>query len=275
VSEHHDEHLDLCAGLALGNLDVADRERLEAHLAGGCPKCEAALAEYTTAVTYFAAAAPAVEPPPALRDRVLQAARQSLAPEAPRVRPIPIDAGRDTRSSGWLWGRVAAAACLALALWGWRDASRLRSELRATQTQIAALESQRADLEERLAAEKRWVSVVSAADARVAALAPTPDGDPAVRARAIVDPHANRAVVAFSNLHVPSGRDYQLWAIRDGKPRSLGLVHADAAGNAVLQLELPDAAAVQAIAVSLEPTGGAPTADAPTGPVVLVGAMGG
>jgi len=52
-------------------------------------------------------------------------------------------------------------------------------------------------------------------------------------------------------------------------------VHADPSGDAVLQLELPEAAAVQAIAVSLEPTGGAPTPDAPTGPVVLVGAIGG
>jgi len=164
---------------------------------------------------------------------------------------------------------------LALALWSWRGATRLRSELQTQQVQIAALERSRADLEERLAAEKRWVSVAAAADARVAALAPTPDGDPAVRARAIVDLGSNRVIVAFSNLHVPTGRDYQLWAIRDGKPHSLGLVRADAAGDALLQLELQDSAGVQALAVSLEPTGGAPTPDAPTGPVVMVGAIGG
>ena len=45
MSEHLEEHLDLCAGYALGSLDAPDRIRLEAHLADGCPACEAALAE--------------------------------------------------------------------------------------------------------------------------------------------------------------------------------------------------------------------------------------
>jgi anti-sigma-K factor RskA len=83
-------------------------------------------------------------------------------------------------------------------------------------------------------------------------------------------------VVVLEHSTPPAGRDYELWMIRDGKPRSLGVVRPDEHGDAVVRLEdVGDAATLAAFALSLEPTGGAPTDDAPTGPVVAVGALGG
>jgi anti-sigma-K factor RskA len=273
VEAHRDEHLDLCAAYALGSLDAEDRLRLEQHLAAGCDACESALQEMSGAVTVLAASAPAVEPPPALRARILRAAREDAADQR-SPRDIATAASQRTRTV-WMWsGWAAAAACLVLALWGWNAASRLRAALDDQRLRIAQLERDRDDLEERLAVEKRTVGVLTASSARFATLAPTLQGDVRWRGRATLDLRGN-AVVAFENLETPDDRDYELWAIRDGKPRSLGLVHADANGAALVHVEVENAASVAAFALSLEPKGGAPTPDAPSGPVVLVGTLGG
>jgi anti-sigma-K factor RskA len=273
VSEHLEEHLDLCAGYALGSLDAPDRIRLEAHLADGCPACEAALVEFDAAVTLLAATAPAVPPPAALRERVLRGVRDEAPRPAATVTAIDAAASQPKAPRGTRWGWIAAAACLALSVWGWAQVARLRVALQTQEMRVAQLERDRSDLEERLAAEQRWVGIVTSAKSRRAEFAATPAGDPALHGRAFVDPDSRRAVIAFSNLHARAGHDYELWAIRDGKPHSLGLVHPDANGAAQLQLVLDDAPTVQALAVSVEPAGGAPTRDAPTGPVVLVGPL--
>ncbi|MEI4488973.1 anti-sigma factor [Frigidibacter sp. MR17.14] len=59
----------------------------------------------------------------------------------------------------------------------------------------------------------------------------------------------------------PSARDYQLWIIRAGQPRSLGLLTAP---ETVVSARLEPG---DVLAVSLEPTGGSPTG-LPTGPVL-------
>ena len=271
-----EELQDLCAAYALGCADDADRARLEALLASGSPEAEAALREFSQAVMVLATTAPAVAPPPSLRDRVLDGARaeaggtHTSTPILP-LRPLPPRRTNLVAITGWL----AAAACLAFALVNWNAASRLRGTMAERDSRIAALEKERAQLEERLASERRWAGVATASDARVAVLAPTPDGDPALRGRAVVDPATRRAVIVLTHSTPPAGRDYELWMIRDGKPRSLGLVHADERGEAVVRLDdVGDAATLAAFALSLEPAGGAPTDDAPTGPVVAVGALG-
>lgn len=74
-----------------------------------------------------------------------------------------------------------------------------------------------------------------------------------------------------SNLPVDQARSLHLWAIhKNGHPRSLGLVTA---GHTVLPLP-PQATGddVVALAVSLEPKGGSPDPNGPTGPVIYKGA---
>ena len=86
------------------------------------------------------------------------------------------------------------------------------------------------------------------------------------------DPVSRRAVVVCTNFSAPAGKDYELWGISKSGPASLGLVHADPNGHAVLHLEnAGDPGSLAAFAVSLENEGGAPTSVAPAGPVVLLG----
>jgi anti-sigma-K factor RskA len=87
------------------------------------------------------------------------------------------------------------------------------------------------------------------------------------------DPASGRMTSAASGLalgdHTP-----ELWVIpADGKPRSMGVMRADAPGWGKVPVAAASAlAAGVTIAVSVEPVGGSPTGQ-PTGPVILTGKM--
>ena len=94
-------------------------------------------------------------------------------------------------------------------------------------------------------------------------------------ARATYDPASRRAVIVFENITVPSGKDLELWALRGAGVASLGLIHPDENGRAVLRLEdVGDPAELAGFAVSLEAAGGSPSKTAPGGPVVMAGKFG-
>lgn len=147
--------------------------------------------------------------------------------------------GRFFAVAGW-----ALAACIAVAAFlGWRS----------HQEEIRRLE------------------VLEAQGARVAALAPAAPDFGGLRGRTVYDPATGRAVFVLENYRPPEGKDYELWAIRGGKPVSLGVVRTDDRGTASILVE--DLGALEALAVSLEPAGGSKTG-APT-TVVSVAALAG
>lgn len=266
---HRDEHLELCAGLALGSLGEEDKRILERHLAEGCPECEAALADFSTSVVALAASAPLAQPSATLRARVLDAVgREAANASVPSRGDVIHMTPRRPRWTSWAWA-AAAAALAVVSYLQWNTAERLRVDLEGQRRQLA-------EAERRLAEERRWAEVMGAPDARVAELQITPAGVQALRARAVYDPKTRSAVLVFENFAAPAGKDYELWAMRPDGVASLGLIKADAAGRATLRLEnlgAPDA--LGGFAVSLEPAGGSPNPRAPSGPVVMAGKFGG
>ena len=273
MTEHRPEHIELCAAWALGALDDADWRRFEEHVAGGCPECEAATADFSAATVMLAASAPPATPDPALRARVLAAVANSVERgDAQRMASVPPPAPRviemRPRPSRFAWVPLAAAAALTLASGLlWMRVSRLDHDLAASRGQISRLDKEAADA-------RAWSSVLGSPAARVSVLEPTTDGDPRLRARATYDPTSRRAVVVVENFYPPQGHDYQLWVIKDGAPASLGIVHSDAEGHATLQLDnVGDSLALSAFAISLEPPGGSPNPAAPSGPVIMLGKL--
>lgn len=86
----------------------------------------------------------------------------------------------------------------------------------------------------------------------------------AMAATFYLDKHSREAYVAVQKLPpAPEGMQYQVWAIQDGKPLSIGLLDQNVSDNNGMQ-KLPEPVeAGQAFAISLEKTGGSeqPTPD--------------
>jgi anti-sigma-K factor RskA len=268
VSAHREEHLEACAAYALGSLDAAERAEFERHLAEGCPQCEAELERLSGAVSLLAASAPPVAPPAALRERVLAAARaEGRGPGVESVPPIPRLPRRGRSAATWAWAAAAVVLAVSTGV-TWRVRERLDHELAASREQIRQLERQLAD-------ERSWAALLDSPTTSVVQLSMTPQGTAVLRAHAIYDPGSRRAVLVFDNLVTPPDSDYQLWGVHKSGPLSLGLIRADANGRAIIRVEdTGDPTTLAAFAVSLEREGGAPTATAPAGPVVMVGKLG-
>lgn len=107
---------ELSAAYALDALSPDEERAFEAHLSG-CERCREDLAGFSETAAILAYSAPPVEPPPALRDRILDAAHA----ERPNVVPLR------PRRTAVLAAAAAAAACAALGLGLW--AANLHSQL--------------------------------------------------------------------------------------------------------------------------------------------------
>src|SRR5207247_6340500 len=120
--------LELCAAFVLGCLDEADRLELEAHRAAGCAACEAEIMKLSGSIVAVAASAPQVEPPAALRARVLELVRREARPQPMARGKLPRLAPRRPAIVAWAW--AAAAVVLAIAtLSVWRTNEALRGAM--------------------------------------------------------------------------------------------------------------------------------------------------
>lgn len=278
MSGHREGMAELCAAYALGTIEERDRKRLEAHLAEGCAECETALREHGYAATLLAASAPRVLPLPALRERVLAAVaaeEQGGGGARGRREPGRVIPLERPRRPGWIaWTGWGAAALLAVTSGTFYEAGgRMRAILQAREAELNGLNRD-------LAAERQWSGVFTSPVARIAELEPPaapagPLGEAGViRGRALYDPVSRRAVVVLTNAAAPDTLDYEVWALRGLAPVRLGVVHPDEHGAAVLRLEsVGEPMTLTGFAVSLEPKGGSRNRAAPSGPVVLTGAL--
>jgi anti-sigma factor RsiW len=106
---------DLAPELALGSLDGAVRAEVLVHIAH-CPACRADVRDLADVVDGLAALAPAVEPPPALAERVLAAIRNespapaASAPARRRRRLLPVAAAAVVAALLGVAGTLAVVA---------------------------------------------------------------------------------------------------------------------------------------------------------------------
>lgn len=261
----------------LGALGADERLRLEEHLRT-CEECSAEVALLREVAAALPHDVVLVDPPAALRQRVLAAAG---AGRSPVVTPFPSSASNrgaapDAQVTPRTWaGWFAAAAMLVAAIGAGLYASTLQSRLDEVQVRLAeAVTSLRAS-ELRLAAASQEATTARASLALLTAsdvrdLKLTGQG-PAARAsgRAFISRSRGLLFAATQLPALPENRTYQLWYLTRGAPVSAGLVKPDPQGNVTTALPVtPDAPADPAgFAVSIEPDGGVP---APTGSIVLV-----
>jgi anti-sigma-K factor RskA len=100
---------DLTAAYALDALDGGERDAYEAHLAE-CEGCRRELAEFSSVAASLGRAVEPAPPPPALRERILEAARA----ERPNVVPLRPRWAYPAAAAA----AVAACAAVGLGIWG-------------------------------------------------------------------------------------------------------------------------------------------------------------
>jgi anti-sigma-K factor RskA len=268
----HDDARDLLPLQALGVLDGAERQALEAHLAD-CASCRDALADEVRVVEALAQVPDQVKPRLELRARVLDVARPRGQVVEFKAPPAVAGAAAPAPSSFMPWLVAAAAAAVAVATSV--GLVRARAELADLRAEIVAVEAQLAQADERTVRATAEVRVQQQALDVLASpdlVRTTLDGVPPAanaRAQALLSPSRGTLVLSATGLPAPPpGRTYQLWAIVGSQAVSAGVFTPDADGLSRVIATVAFDGPPAALAVTLEPEGGVPQ---PTGPKYLVG----
>jgi len=236
----HEEIQQLAALDAIGSASAEELAELRRHLET-CDECRRVADEMNEAAALLALSADPVTPPADARAKM-------LASLPPRV----------TSSANFQWW-MAAAAAVAIALLAWTS-----FQLRDAREEIEMLKADNAKL-------AGVVASLTGSQTRTIQLAGQ-EVAPKASASVFLDPAQRRAFLFFHGLPAnPNDKSYQLWIIRADqvKPVNAGVFNVDASGNASLIVQnLPVDTLIKALAVTLEPRGGA---QAPTGQKYLVG----
>jgi anti-sigma-K factor RskA len=277
-----EDYKELLPANALTALDAVDARALDLHLRS-CAACRSEMSEWEETAAFFALDATALEPSPQLRERILASVRAEGRVEVTNGSADAVnEPGVGTGSSKVLaferavaqrprniWaslgslGAIAAALILAaliislVVLW---------QKTRETQAELARLSTEMKLTKEQLDHERTVVQLLTSPDAHMAKLAGT-NAAPDAHAMLAYDKNGHAMLMAKGLPAAPKGMAYQLWYIMGGKPMPGKMLTTDAAGNAILEDQIPAAALGGAVfAVTLEPEGGMPS---PTGAIYL------
>lgn len=272
---------------ALGVLPEAERADVE-RAAAEHPEIRQELDSIIRGLDAYAEAH-AITPPPAMRERVLAGWQQAIrasetnAPvaAAPAATPPPADRPAKApaaepvvrsinstpapayeapvRNWGWL---MAASVALLLSLGGnyvlYNRWQQTQSDLVAAQNEQARFAATQQASQRTLSNQNRELAVLRDEQFRSITLAGTPVA-PSAKARVLYNPATRAVYVDVRSLPAPpQGKQYQLWALDNGKPVDAGVLAATTAAGDSLQ-QMKDIASAQAFAMTVEDIGGSPT----------------
>ncbi|MCU0533459.1 MAG: anti-sigma factor [Hydrococcus sp. Prado102] len=238
----------LMAGYVLNDLSPEEAQEFERMLREN-PNLMEQVKRLQETLDVLPYALPEVEPPPSLREAILEA----TAPQPVR------------RVSRLPWGiaaSIAALVALALGL----DNYRLRQDLQLARQDLQVALAKVKTAQQREAA----IDVLQQPNTRVFSLAGTDKANAASGSIAI-DSQDKKAVIVIKNLPTPpEGQIYRLWAIIDDKKIACADFKATQQGNVLEEFSLPAEACSttkSTLAVTLEPF---PAPPQPVGPAVMV-----
>lgn len=201
----------LTAAYALHALDPEEEREFEEHLRG-CEQCRTELAELRESAAALAYAADGPAPPPALRERVLEAARTDNVVALPRRRMAAYVAG----------AAAAAAIAVAVPLGLWADS-----------------------LSEELDRERAASAILADPGARSVAL----EG---ANGRLVVSATREAALVVSGLERAPEGKDYEIWVVQGDRALPSGLFDGEDGRDVVRLERLVPAGATVAVTLERE-----------------------
>jgi anti-sigma-K factor RskA len=280
----HEIWRERAAVYALDALAGEERREFETHLQT-CLECAAELLTLRPAAHALAQTVPQLDPPPALRDRLMSSVLGEKRAAMPAAAPASAAPAKSVapKPSPLQWLPIAAMLLLAVGLGVYANGlrgrvSRLESELDQARAQSAALqarvgraETTLASTQTQLSSAQSQLAVFAAPDSRRVALAAQKGAPEGVSGRADWSPSRGLAL-SVSNLPAPLAmRDYQVWLLTGGMPVSVGLLPKDAVDGRTVVFNAPAGApAPIGVALSEEPEGGVPQ---PGNRIYLVGLM--
>jgi anti-sigma-K factor RskA len=202
-------------------------------------------------------------PPPAfIRERVMQEVKPAATNNySPDTEEAPV-----RRMNPWKWVAAASLVLLAgMAYWAFsinQKYNDLAARQQATEKELQQSTAQLQNMQQDAAMLRK-------PGMRSVSLKGTPEA-PGAQSTIYWDTTGNNKDVylMINNLpQPPSAKQYQLWALLDGKPTDLGVFDFDVSEQRLL-LRMKNIQNAQAFAITLEDKGGKP---APQGPIFVLG----
>jgi len=271
----HENYKELLAAKALSALDAADARALTSHLEG-CSDCQSEMVELTDAAALLASQAEPLEPSMQVRERILASVRAEVQAGFRGDRVSPDGSQRDgnvlafERPARNVWsslgsfGALAAtltfvALIIALAVL-WQQNRNMQGELARLKAEMNQAQAQRDR-------ERAMGELLISPGGHMAKLSGT-NVAPGAHAMLAYDKSGHAMLMAKGLPSAPEGMAYQLWYIKDNQKMPGKVFTPDAAGNGMLEDQIPAVARDAAVfAITLEPKSGV---QVPTGSIYLL-----
>jgi hypothetical protein len=274
----HEYYDNLLAANALTALDADEAGALATHLES-CVDCHSEMSKWEDTAAFLALDGKPLEPSAQLRERILASVREEsrargsarqVADSANSSEGSKVLAFERPAKSVWAslgsFGAIAATVILAaliislLVLW---------QQNRNRQKELARLSTEMQQAKAQLDHERAVVELLTSPYAHMAKLAGT-NVAPGAHAMLAYDKNGHAMLMAKGLPAAPKGMAYQLWYIKDNKKMPGKVFTTDAAGNGMLEDQMPAVALGNAVfAITLEPQTGV---QSPTGAIYLISA---
>ena len=203
-------------------------------------------------------------PPAFIKARIFEVIQPKAAPitEVEETYEAPVR----SMNNSWKWMAAASLVLLAgTAIWGYNN-NKKYNDLLARQ---AATEKELAQSTAQLQTLQQDADMLRKPGVKMVSLKGTPDAPQAFTTVYWDTTGTNKDVyLMINNLpQPPSEKQYQLWALLEGKPIDLGVFNYDISEKRLL-VRMKNVQKAQAFAITLEEKGGKP---APEGPIYVVG----
>jgi anti-sigma-K factor RskA len=198
----------------------------------------------------------APEPPAFSKQNFLDFINQQASGTTEIAKVVSLENNSSSKASGFRW--LAAASVLLFLVSGWL-AYKFYSETVNLRSELANTKDVQSRLDDRLKILEDQQKVINDPRVSVVNLTGMPKA-PAASASIYWDSTSSNVWLLVKNLpQVPSDKQYQLWALIDGKPKDLGLF--DTNGGNQIMLKMNNTQKADAFAITIEKRGntGGPT----------------